>query len=115
MTTELQDDEFELYDLQIVVESIDGNCTCEMAVGDSVYLKGGKISMADGGDFCLYALQSVLPLLPAKQRPLHRADWMQTDTRARCPDPGCGMTMRIDRLQKRVLKHDDVSPISWKK
>ena len=115
MTTTLQDDEFELYDLQIIVESIEGNCTCEMAVGDSAYLKGGKISMPDGGDFCLYALQSVLPLLPAKQRPLHPADWMETDTRELCPDPGCRLTMRIDRLQKRVLKHDDVSPISWEK
>ena len=115
MTTALQDDEFELYDLRIVVESIEGNCTCQMAAGDSIYLKGGKISMPDGSDFCVYALQSVIPLLPAKQRPLHPADWMETDTRALCPDPGCGLLMRIDRLQKRVLKHDDVSPISWKK
>jgi hypothetical protein len=38
---------------------------------------------------------------------------METDTRALCPDPGCGLTMRIDRLKKRVLKHDDVSPIGW--
>ena len=113
MTEQLKDDEFELYDLQIVVESVEGNCTCQMAVGDSVFLKGGKLSLADGADFCLYALQSVIPLLPAKQRVLHPADWMETDTRAVCPDPGCQLTMRIDRLEKRLLKHDDVSPISW--
>ena len=110
---EMQEDEFELYDLQIVVESVKGNCTCQMAVGDSVFLRGGKLSMPDGGDFCLYALQSVIPLLPAKQRHLHAADWMETDTRALCPDPGCGLTMRVDRLNSRVLKHDDVSPIPW--
>ncbi len=113
MTRSLKDDEFELYDLQIVVESIKGNCTCQMVVGDSVYLKGGKVSMPDGSDFCLYALQSVIPLLPAKQRALHPADWMETDTRALCPDPGCGLTMRIDRLHKQVFSHDDVSPIGW--
>ena len=113
MTEQPKDDEFELYDLQIVVESIEGNCTCQMAVGDSVYLKGGKLSLPDGTDFCLYALQSVIPMLPAKQRVLHPADWMETDTRAVCPDPGCQLTMRIDRLEKRLLKHDDVSPISW--
>ena len=113
MTEQLKDDEFELYDLQIVVESIEGNCTCQMAVGDSVFLKGGKLSLPDGADFCLYALQSVIPILPAKQRVLHPADWMETDTRAVCPDPGCKLTMRIDRLGKRRLKHDDVSPISW--
>ena len=113
MKTELQDDEFELYDLQIRVESISGNCTCQMSVGDSVFLRGGKLSMPDGSDFCLYALQSVIPLLPAKQRLLHPADWMETDTRALCPDPGCGLTMAIERLNTRVLKHDDVSPIPW--
>lgn len=113
MTERLQDDEFELYDLQVVVESIEGNCTCAMAVGDSVYLKGGKLSLPDGADFCLYALQAVIPLLPAKQRMLHPADWMETDTRAVCPDPGCKLTMRIDRLATRVLKHDDVSPLRW--
>ena len=113
MTTELHEDEFELYDLQVVVESITGHCTCAMTAGDSVFLRGGKISIPEGADFCLYALQSVIPLLPAKQRLLHPADWMETDTRALCPDPGCGLTMRIDRLQKRVLKHSDVSPIGW--
>jgi len=113
MTTELREDEFELYDLQVVVEAVTGNCTCAMAIGDSVFLRGGKVSIPDGADFCLYALQSVIPLLPAKQRLLHPADWMETDTRALCPDPACGLTMRIDRLQKRVLKHDDVSPIGW--
>jgi uncharacterized repeat protein (TIGR04076 family) len=115
MTDTLEADQFELYDLVIEVESITGNCTCAMAVGDQVFLKGGKLSMPDGADFCLYALQSVIPLLPAKQRLLHPADWMETDTRALCPDPGCGLTMRIDRADKRVLRHDDVSPIAWEK
>ena len=111
MAEQLQADEFELYDLKIVVESIAGHCTCAMAVGDCVYLRGGKLSLPDGTDFCLYALQSVIPLLPAKQRILHPADWMDTDTRAGCPDPGCELTRRIDRLHKRVLTPADVSPI----
>lgn len=113
MSNELQNDEFELYDLSVEVESINGNCTCNMNTGDRVFIKGGKLSMPDGKDFCLYALQSVIPLLPAKQRILHPADWMETDTRALCPDPHCGLTMRIDRTEKRVLKHDDVSPLKW--
>ena len=114
MTDPQRDDEFELYDLQIMVESIKGNCTCAMTVGDCVFLRGGKLSMPDGADFCLYALQSIIPLLPAKQRLLHPADWMETDTRALCPDPGCCLTMRIDRLDRRTLRHDDVSPIAWR-
>ena len=108
-----KDDEFDLYDLQVIVETIEGNCTCNMSVGDSVFIRGGKLSLPDGADFCLYALQSVIPILPAKQRPCHPADWMETDSRAVCPDPGCRLTMRIDRLSKRTLRHDDVSPIPW--
>lgn len=109
----LRNDQFELYDLTVVVEKIDGHCTCNMAVGDCFHLKGGKISLPDGADFCLYALQSAIPLLPAKQRKNHPADWMETDARVICPDPACGLIMRIDRDRLRVLNHDEVSPIPW--
>ncbi|MBO3697932.1 TIGR04076 family protein [Roseivirga sp. E12] len=111
--SELRDDQFELYDLNIIVEKIDGNCTCEMTIGDSFQLKGGKLSMPEGKNFCLYALQSTLPLLPAKQRKNNPADWMETDARVICPDPECKLVMRIDREAPRVLNHDDVSPINW--
>ena len=104
-------DQFDLYDLQIVVESIDGHCTCNMAVGDSFFLRGGKLSLPDGQDFCLYALQSTLPLLPAKQRLNHPADWMETDSRIICPDPACRLIMRVDRISRRTLRHAEVSAI----
>ncbi len=110
----MSDDQFQLYDLAVVVEAIEGHCTCAMTVGDRVYLRGGKLSMPDGADFCLYALQAVIPLLPAKQRLNHPADWMETDSRAVCPDPACRLIMRVDRLNERTLRHDDVSPIAWK-
>jgi len=103
--------QFELYDLKVVVERIDGHCTCNMGVGDFFYLRGGKLSMPDGADFCLYALQSTLPLLPAKQRRNHPADWMETDARVICPDPACRLIMRIEREQLRVLDHDEVSAV----
>lgn len=111
--TELRDDEFELYDLAVVVERIEGHCTCNMAVGDCFYLRGGKLSLPEGKDFCLYALQAAIPLLPAKQRRNHPADWMETDARVVCPDPACRLIMRIDRVSQRTLRHDDVSPIAW--
>jgi len=104
-------DTFALYDLTIVVESINGNCTCAMHVGDCFHLHGGKLSLPNGADFCLYALQSTLPLLPAKQRRNHPADWMETDSRVTCPDPACGLIMRIDRTATRTLRHDDVSAV----
>ena len=113
MTSQKRPDEFDLYDLKIEVEAIEGNCTCAMSVGDCFYMNGGKISLPDGEDFCLYALQAAIPLLPAKQRLNDSADWMETDTRVTCPDPACRLIMRIDRTAKRRLKHDDVSPIPW--
>ena len=117
MSTEkkLRDDQFELYDLTVSVEKIDGNCTCAMTVGDSFCVRGGKLSMPEGKDFCLYALQSTLPLLPAKQRKNHPADWMETDARVVCPDPACKLVMRIERNDIRVLNHDDVSPVKLDK
>ena len=108
-----RDDEFDLYDLAVVVEAIEGHCTCAMSVGDTCFLRGGKLSLPEGRDFCLYALQAAIPLLPAKQRRNHPADWMETDARVTCPDPACRLIMRIDRIGRRTLRHDDVSPIAW--
>jgi uncharacterized repeat protein (TIGR04076 family) len=50
-------------------------------------------------------------LLPAKQRPLQPNDWMTTDTRVVCPDPLCGVVMRIDRINRRTVRHADVSAV----
>jgi uncharacterized repeat protein (TIGR04076 family) len=109
----LREDQFELYDLQVVVERIEGNCTCSMEVGDRFFMRGGKVSLPDGADFCLYALQAAIPLLPAKQRLNHPADWMETDSRVVCPDPACRLIMRIDRTKRQLFDHDEVSPIPW--
>lgn len=107
--------EFSLYDLAVVVEAITGNCTCNMRVGDRFYLqRSSSLSLPDGGQFCIWALNSVLPFLTAKQRSNHPADWIETDSRVSCPDPACGLIMRIDRIGQSFLHHDDVSPIPWK-
>jgi uncharacterized repeat protein (TIGR04076 family) len=66
-------DEFELYDLKVEVEAIEGHCTCTMQVGDCFFLRSGKLALPNGRDFCLYALQATIPLLPAKQRRNHAA------------------------------------------
>jgi uncharacterized repeat protein (TIGR04076 family) len=107
----MADGTFELYDLRVEVEEVRGRCTCDHAVGDAFELHGGKLSLPDGRGFCLYALQAAIPLLPAKQRPTHPNDWMSTDSRVVCPDPLCGVVMRIDRVGKRSLEHDEVSAV----
>jgi uncharacterized repeat protein (TIGR04076 family) len=107
----MSDGTFELFDLRVVVEEVRGKCTCDHTVGDAFELRGGKLSLPEGRSFCLYALQSAIPLLPAKQRTLHPNDWMETDTRVVCPDPLCGVVMRIDRVARRMLHHDEVSAV----
>lgn len=107
--------EFDLYDLCVTVEAINGNCTCNMQVGDRFYLRrSSSLMLPEGGHFCIWALNSVLPLLAAKQRRNHPADWIETDSRVTCPDPACGLIMRIDRTGEQTLQHDDVSPIPWR-
>jgi uncharacterized repeat protein (TIGR04076 family) len=103
------DDTFQLWDLRVTIEEIRGRCTCDHTVGDFFEVSGGKLALPDGKRFCLYALQSTLPLIPAKQRPSDANDWMSTDTRVACPDPLCGTIMRIDRTEQRVFNHADVS------
>jgi hypothetical protein len=36
---------------------------------------------------------------------------METDARVTCPDPACRLIMRIDRVGRRVLRHDEVSAV----
>ncbi|MEZ4635529.1 MAG: TIGR04076 family protein [Caldilineaceae bacterium] len=75
-------DTFDLYDIRVIVEEISGNCTCNMRVGYCFYLRhSSSLSLPDGGHFCIWALNSVLPPLSAKQRHNHPADWIETDSR----------------------------------
>lgn len=113
MTAPRAPDEFALYDLAVVVERIEGHCTCDMRVGDRVDVRGGKLAIPEARGFCLYALQAALPLLPAKQRPSHPADWMETDVLVTCPDPACRLIMRIERTGQRAFRHRDVSAVPW--
>ena len=53
----------------------------------------------------VFALSALLPLLPAKQRPLQDNDWMRSDCMIACPDPNCGAQFKITRLGRRRLSH----------
>jgi uncharacterized repeat protein (TIGR04076 family) len=103
--------QFELFDLEIKVEQINGTCTCSMQVGDKFFLKDGKISLPNNQNFCLYALQSTISLLSAKQRKNDPNDWIETDSRVICPDPACQLIMKIARIGTQMFNHDDVSSI----
>lgn len=100
----------ELYDLRVTVDRIEGRSVCGMAVGDYFELvDSAHLRIPEGRHFCVYALQAVLPLLPAKQRALPRDDWLERDTLVCCPDPEERLIMRIDRIGSCRLNTGDVT------
>ena len=101
---------FELYDLRVTVEAIEGRSVCDMQVGDYFELtESNKLRIPAGRHFCVYALSAVLPLLAAKQRQLSAGDWLERDSLVACPDPDERLIMRIERIHKRTMNSDDLT------
>jgi uncharacterized repeat protein (TIGR04076 family) len=99
-----------LYDLRVTVERIEGRSVCGLAVGDYFEVtESSRVTIPPGKHFCLYALQAVMPLLPAKQRRLADADWLEQDALVACPDPDERVIMRIERIGSRTLRTDDLT------
>jgi uncharacterized repeat protein (TIGR04076 family) len=97
-------EDMELFDLRVVVESIEGRSVCGLQVGDFFELvNSSELRLPDGHHFCVFALQSVLPLLAAKQRQLPEGDWLERDSLVACPDPEERLVMRIERTRRRRL------------
>ena len=79
--------EMRLYDIRVTVERIEGRSVCGLQVGDYFEVtESSRVRIPEGKHFCLYALQSVLPLIAAKQRKLDASDWLEQDSLV-CPDP----------------------------
>ena len=99
-----------LYDLRVVVERIEGRSVCGLEVGDSFEVtESSRVRIPPGKHFCLYALQSVLPLIPAKQRRLPDEDWLSIDSHIACPDPDERVIMRIERIGRRSLTTEELT------
>ncbi len=110
MTDETNPDQFELYDLRVTVHAIEGRSVCGLQVGDYFELtESSRLRIPDGKHFCLYALQSVIPLLTPKQRQLDANDWLERDTLVACPDPEERLIMKIERVRRRMLATDDLT------
>ena len=100
----------ELYDLRVTVERIEGRSVCGLEVGDSFELtESNRLRIPAGKHVGIYALQSVLPLLPAKQRDLPEGDWLEQDSLVACPDPDERVIMRIERIGRRRLPTSDLT------
>ena len=102
--------EMHLFDLRVTVERIEGRSVCGLSVGDYFELtESNRVRIPPGKHFCVYALQSVLPLLPAKQRKLPDEDWLEQDTLVCCPDPEERVVMRIERIGRRSMATSDLT------
>ena len=102
--------DFELYDLRITVERIEGRSVCGLSVGDYFELtESSRLRIPPGKHFCIYALSAVLPLLAAKQRQLTAHDWLESDSLVACPDPDERLIMKIERIARRTLNSEDLT------
>ena len=108
-------DEFTLYDLRVEVVKSHKEFVCNHKVGDYFELSGENLSIPKGKTFTIYALGSLLALLPAKQRITDPNDFMTTDTDVACPDPNCGAIFRIKRMRKKTFRHSEVTVVPLQK
>lgn len=102
--------EFEIYDLRITVDAIEGRSVCGLQVGDYFeVVESSKLRIPQDKHFCIYAISSVLPLIAAKQRELSASDWLERDSLVACPDPEERLIMRIERINKRIMNSDELT------
>jgi uncharacterized repeat protein (TIGR04076 family) len=102
--------DFDIFDLRITVVSIVGRSVCGMQVGDYFELtESSKLRIPPGKHFCIYALNSIMPFLAAKQRKLADNDWLESDSLVVCPDPEEQLVMRIERIGKRSMDSDELT------
>jgi len=79
-----------------------GECTAHppMKPGNSFIVSDGDIRIPDGGFICLWALQSLMPLITVKEREISEApdeDWMWRVHHVQCPDPNGRVIFKIER------------------
>lgn len=104
------DADMELFDLEVVVDRVEGRPVCGLHPGDRFTVtESNRVRIPEGGHFCLYALAAVLPLLPAKQRRMPEADWLERDSFVACPDPDERLIMRIERTGVSQLRSGDLT------
>ena len=101
---------YSLFDVRVTVERIEGRSVCGLQVGDWFEVtRSSELRIPEGKHFCIYALQSVLPLLPAKQRRMAAGDWLERVSLVCCPDPDERLIMRIDRLGEHSYGEDELT------
>ncbi len=102
-----------MYELKITVDKVLGECTADplMKPGDYFTVRDGDIRIPEGGFICLWALQSMLPVITPKEREIleeKNQDWMWRAHHVQCADPDGRVIFKIDAVGK-VEKDAEVS------
>ncbi|GAB5492059.1 MAG: hypothetical protein Phog2KO_22740 [Phototrophicaceae bacterium] len=101
---------FDLYDLRVTVDDIRGRSVCGLNIGDYFEItESNRLKIPEGKHFCIYALNSVIPFIAAKQRELSENDWLAQDSHIVCPDPEEQLIMKIERIGKQTLDSEDLT------
>lgn len=103
------DDSFTLFNLRVELCDRSTRIIGKHKIGDFFEVIGEDIFLPPGQGFSLYALASLLPLLPAKQRRNHPNDFMESDDFIADPDANSGAVYQIRRTGTTVFRHSDVS------
>ena len=91
-----------MYELSVAVAKVLGTCTADppMKPGDLFTVRDGNIRISDGGYVCLWALQTLLPVIVLKERRIleeAERDWVWRVHHVQCPDPEGGVVFEITR------------------
>ena len=102
-----------MYELKVTVKKVMGVCTADppMKPGDYFTVSDGDIQDPEGGYICLWALQSLIPLITPKERNISEKqdeDWMWRVDHVQCPDPNGRVIFTIERTGK--VAKDTESP-----
>jgi uncharacterized repeat protein (TIGR04076 family) len=101
-----------MYEVTVTVGKVLGTCTAAppMKRGDHFIVRDGDITIPEGGYICLWAFQSVLPLITPKERAIceHKdEDWMWRVQHVQCPDPKGRVVFKVEQtavLSRRELE-----------
>ena len=101
-----------MYKLKVAVAKVMGACTAgpPMKPGDYITVRDGDIRIPEGGYICMWALQSLLPLITPKEREIAEPqdqDWMWRVHHAQCPDPKGRVIFKIERVGKVDKRADE--------
>jgi uncharacterized repeat protein (TIGR04076 family) len=106
-------DSFNLFNLEVTVVGDPAMFICSHKVGHAFSVVGENIVFNDTNDcFSLYSLSAILPLLPSKQRPAVKNDWITSEAEmVACPDPHCGARFKITRTTRKTFKHSKITKV----